>query len=90
MRALVRITSVLAQAWAIGYILYWLIGLFAFWSYNLATRNVAYVAFIEPNTLVASLEAFLFVPALIILIAMMISRVKTGVQMAYETGRRND
>ncbi len=87
MRSIIRIASPFAQTWAVAYVLYWLIALAVYWTYNLLTRNVAYASFIEPNTTIALYESLLFIPAISILIAMMVSALVKGVASCVKLGR---
>ncbi len=86
-RSIMRIVSLFAQTWAVAYVLYWLVALAIFWTYNLTTRNVAYVSFIEPNTTIALYESLLFIPAISILIAMMVSALVKGITSCVKLGR---
>lgn len=83
----IRIVSFLAQTWAVAYVLYWLVALATYWTYNLITRNVAYVSFIEPNSTIALYESLLFIPAISILIAMMVNALVKGIASCVKLGR---
>ncbi len=84
-----RILTLVAQAGSIGFSLYWLGLASVYWPYNLTTRHVAYVAFIESNQPIAYTESALFVFSVLVLAATLISKLYRIMDIAYQTGKRS-